>query len=192
MAKQAWQILNLDEVWLLVSPQNPLKDTKDMAPFADRLRMCELMAEDKMWLKASDFEQRMGTQFTADTIDRLINNMPQNVFFWLMGADNMAQFHHWKRWEDITKKVPLVIFNRDNENDDWLNSPAACTLKKYRVSPDNNKADCPNWRVIDNDTLDISATDIRMADDIGTKKALLHKKVLDYINLKKLYADPKI
>lgn len=194
MAEQAHKALNLSEVWLLVSPQNPLKQTVGMAPFADRMHMCELLANGRPWLKASAFEAEAQTQFTADTVQKLTTCVPDATFFWLMGADNLAQFHKWKNWEQIVKTLPIVVFRRPGTNTAEIAGPAADYLKPYKVEAQSSKVDAPNWRILDNDLVDLSATDIRLGINAGAAQSdkALPNEVQRYINAKKLYQNAAV
>lgn len=186
MAEQARDALDLSEVWLMVSPQNPLKDTANMAPFEARMHMCTLMATGKPWLKASDFEAKAKTQFTADTVEKLTKTMPENTFFWLMGADNLAQFHKWKDWEKIAKTLPIVVFRRPDTDIAKVKGPAVDFLAPYKVEANSPKVSVPNWRVLENKMVDLSATNIRNgAVTQGTPA--LDNEVQRYISDKKLY-----
>src|SRR5688500_16493385 len=107
----ALDALGLDEVWWLVSPGNPLKAGKDMAPFEARLESAKAMAR-RAPIRASDFELRAGTRYTIDTVRELIRRHPRDCFIWLMGADTVAQFHHWKAWRNIAKTLPIAVIAR--------------------------------------------------------------------------------
>ena len=190
MAEQAKVTLNLSEVWLLVSPQNPLKETAGMASFEARMRMCNLMAADKPWLKASDFEVKAGTRFTADTVEKLTTSMPDVTFFWLMGADNLAQFHQWKNWENIVNTVPIVVFRRPGTDITHIKGPAVDYLAPYQVDTQDKAEKAPNWRVLENKLIDLSATNIRNEMHQGAvtqADTALHTEVLSYIQQNGLY-----
>jgi nicotinate-nucleotide adenylyltransferase len=103
--------LKLDQVWWLVSPQNPLKPRKGMAPFDQRLAAARDFTTHPR-IVVSDIEARLGTTYTADTLDRLASLYPRTRFVWLMGADNMIQIRHWERWQDIFASVPVAVFDR--------------------------------------------------------------------------------
>jgi nicotinate-nucleotide adenylyltransferase len=104
--------LDLDEVWWLVSPQNPLKPATGMAPFGERLDQAEAVAAVDRRIRVSAIEQRLGTTYTADTLAALRRRFPRTRFVWLMGGDNLAQFPYWRRWQDIFRTVPIAIFDR--------------------------------------------------------------------------------
>lgn len=103
--------LDLDAVWWLVSPGNPLKDARENAPLADRLVRARAVAGHAA-IAATDIETRLGTRFTVDTLAALKTCFPDTRFVWLMGADNLLQMDRWKRWQEIFRLVPVAIFDR--------------------------------------------------------------------------------
>jgi len=112
VAKAALARLGLDEIWLLVSPGNPLKDAAtDMAPFEKRLQSARSIGN-RFRIRATDIEARLGTRFTVDTLEALQKHLPKTRFVWLMGADSMGSFHRWHRWADIPRAVAIAIFAR--------------------------------------------------------------------------------
>lgn len=108
---EALKRLGLDQVWWLVSPQNPLKGTADMAPFRQRLRFARTAAQHPRII-VTDVEQRLGTVYTVDTLRRLLPRFPACRFVWLMGADNLIQIGSWKGWREIFVSVPIAVFAR--------------------------------------------------------------------------------
>ncbi len=121
--------LGLDGVWWLVSPGNPLKDTKDNADYATRLEKARHVKCHPR-IHVSDIEQRFGTRYTIDTLRRLKQKYPEHDFVWIMGADNLAQFHRWKRWQDIARLMPLIVVDRKPYTRAALASPAAKNLTR--------------------------------------------------------------
>ena len=107
----ALEALGLDEVWWLVSPGNPLKADKEMAPFDARLRSAQAMARHAP-IRVSDFEARAGTRFTIETVQALMRRHGRHQFIWLMGADTVAQFHQWKAWRRLASRVPIAVVSR--------------------------------------------------------------------------------
>jgi nicotinate-nucleotide adenylyltransferase len=108
----ALDALGLDEVWWLVSPGNPLKsDAKDMAPLAVRLASARKAAR-RAPIRPTAIEARLGTRYTVDTLRRLVRLYPDRRFIWLMGADNLAQFHRWRDWRRIARMVPIAVIAR--------------------------------------------------------------------------------
>jgi nicotinate-nucleotide adenylyltransferase len=108
----ALQRLDLDEVWWLVSPQNPLKPVKGMAPFAKRFAGAAALAGGHKRIKVSAIEAALGTTYTADAIRALRRRFPHTRFVWLMGGDNLSQLPRWHRWEEIAESVPIAVFDR--------------------------------------------------------------------------------
>lgn len=103
--------LGLDAVWWLVSPQNPLKPQRGMAPFAERLAGAAAAARHPR-IVATGIEQTLGTRFTADTLAALRRRFPDTRFVWLMGADNLLQIGRWNHWTRILDGVPIAVHGR--------------------------------------------------------------------------------
>ncbi len=112
ISRLALRRLQLDEVWWLVSPQNPLKPTAGMAPFAERLAAAARVVAAERRIRVSDLEAGLGSTYTADTIAALRRRFPRARFVWLMGSDNLAQLPYWKRWQDIVRSIPFAVFDR--------------------------------------------------------------------------------
>ncbi len=110
ITREALARMGLDQVWWLVTPGNPLK-SRQPAPMADRLAQARRVM-DHPRVKITQLETYLGTTTTADTIDRLRAIYPQVRFVWLMGADNLVQFHRWGRWRDILRSVPVGVLAR--------------------------------------------------------------------------------
>lgn len=160
----AQEELGLDEIWWLVSPQNPLKQTDDMAPLDARLGRAREIA-DSPYIKVQNLETQFGTQYTIDTIRRLKAEFPSHRFVWIMGGDNLEQFHRWKNWQDIAAEIPFVVMHRDPPGLQSLESEAAKKLSAHRL-PDAQKAalalaNPPAWTYMENVRDDHSATRIR-------------------------------
>src|SRR6185437_14156158 len=111
MSLYALKRLGLRQVWWLVSPQNPLKPSKGMAPFAQRLEQARQLTHDPR-IVVTDIEAQLGTRYTVDTLRELRRHFPHTHFVWLMGADNMEQMPRWRRWPQIFMQVPVAIFRR--------------------------------------------------------------------------------
>ena len=108
----AIEALDLDEVWWLVSPGNPLKeDASDMAPFEARLASAERMAK-RAPIRVSDFETREGTRYTVDTVRLLKGRFPSDDFIWLLGSDTLPNFHKWHDWRRLAREVPIAVIRR--------------------------------------------------------------------------------
>ena len=124
ITKMCLKALGLDRVWWLVSPGNPLKPEKGMAPFAERFASACAVARDPR-ITVSDIETRLGTRYTADTLMELTGRFPDVRFVWLMGADNMLQFPKWRNWRKIAETVPIAVYPRPGYTLKARLSPAA-------------------------------------------------------------------
>ena len=128
----ALQRLRLDQVWWMVSPQNPLKSTAGMAPLAERMASARAAARHPA-IKITDIERRLGTRFTADTLVRLRQRFPDLGFVWLMGADNLVQVPKWQRWTEIFTSMPVAVFDRPTYSYAALVGPAATRFRHRRI-----------------------------------------------------------
>ena len=124
--------LHLDEVWWMVSPQNPLKPSAGMASFEDRLNGARALARHPD-IVVTDIETRLGTRYTADTLVKLKMCFPRTHFVWLMGADNLAQISDWQRWTKIFNLVPIAIFDRAPYSFDALAGKAAHAFARFKL-----------------------------------------------------------
>jgi nicotinate-nucleotide adenylyltransferase len=127
--------LALDEVWWLVSPQNPLKPADGMAPFAVRLEQARQVAAAHPRVIVSDLENRIGSsRYTADTLSALRRRFSRLRFVWLMGSDNLVQIPRWERWTEIFKTVPIAVFDRPSYSLKALSGSAAKRFSATRIS----------------------------------------------------------
>lgn len=108
---EALKRLGLDEVWWLVSPQNPLKQASELEAYATRYAFAAALANHPR-IRVLDLEQREGLYYTIDTIDFLRRHYQDTDFVWLMGADNLAGFHRWRAWRRIAALVPIAVLDR--------------------------------------------------------------------------------
>jgi nicotinate-nucleotide adenylyltransferase len=120
--------LGLDRVWWLVSPGNPLKPEKGMAPYEDRFASAEELARDPR-IVVSGIERELGTRYTADTLIALTERFADVNFVWLMGADNMLQFPKWRNWREILEMVPVAVYPRPGYTLKARLSPVATMLR---------------------------------------------------------------
>ncbi len=159
---------DLEEVWFVVSPQNPMKSSKSLLHEFDRLKMVELAIADNFKFRAVDVEFRMPRpSYTIDTLAYLTDKHPQHQFTLIIGGDNLNHFPKWKNSREILSQFGLYVYPRPGKN---------------KVIED------PNIKYIDAPLIDISATFIRKTiKNGGSARYLLHRDVLDYIRDKKLY-----
>ncbi|MEZ5647829.1 MAG: nicotinate-nucleotide adenylyltransferase [Alphaproteobacteria bacterium] len=139
IAEEALRRLNLDAVWWVVSPQNPLKSSSDMAPFAVRLARARIMAQHPR-MRVCDLEMKFGTHRTADTLDQFHRRYPKDRFIWLMGADNLGQISSWAKWQQIFNTTPVAVFARAPYNLRVLAGVAARRFARFRIKPQKGTA----------------------------------------------------
>ena len=165
VAELALRRLRLDQVWLLVSPGNPLKPSAGMAPFADRLEGAARMGDGRR-VVASGIEAAFGTRYTVDTMRLLSRRFPSVRFVWIMGADILVQLPHWRRWADIVRRLAFVVLPRPRYTNRALAGQAAHRLRAARrpcrEAPLLPGA-APGWMFLPGRQTAVSATAIRQA-----------------------------
>ncbi|HYD24640.1 MAG TPA: nicotinate-nucleotide adenylyltransferase [Croceibacterium sp.] len=159
--------LGLAEAWWLVSSGNPLKPKAGMAPLAARVRSAQEAAR-RAPIKVTAIERELGTRYTIDTLRALKRRFPRRRFVWLMGADNLAQFHLWKDWREIAGEMPIAAIARPGYDDDALASPAMAWLRRYRLTAaefrNRDEWSAPALIELRFDPDPRSATELRRAD----------------------------
>ena len=124
--------LRLDRVWWLVTPGNPLKSKAELAALQARVAAArELAAGPRM--AVTDMEAQIGARYTYDTLAWLARRAPDVRFVWIMGADNLRQFHLWRHWRAIADLVPIVVVDRPGSTLRAMSSRAAVALAPWRV-----------------------------------------------------------
>ncbi|MBL4800781.1 MAG: nicotinate-nucleotide adenylyltransferase [Emcibacter sp.] len=156
--------LQLDAVWWLVSPQNPLKSRDDMADLQDRMESATAVATDSR-IYVTNLENDLKTCYTAETLARMTSLLPDAHFVWLMGADNLAQFSAWKDWKKIAETVVFAIFDRPGYSEAALASEAAEVFRDceipVRLAADLATRTPPAWTFIREIKNPLSSTEIR-------------------------------
>lgn len=167
ITREALKRFGLDQVWWLVSPANPLK-SHGPAPMAERIAQARRVM-DHPRVKITGIEERMGTRYTAQTLRALQKLYPSQRFVWLMGADNLAQFHLWQDWQDIAQRVPMGILARPGDRISARMSRSAKLFEPYRISGRNSqtlaRADAPAWCFVNVPMMDVSSSAIRAAGE---------------------------
>jgi len=160
----ALRYLRLHQVWWLVSPQNPLKPQRGMAPFGQRMASAHAMA-DHPAIRVTDIETRIGTRFTADTICQVTARAPGTDFVWLMGADNLVSFPDWKRWTAIMEQVPVAVIARPGYSLKARLSKTATRYAATQISDADAAAlpgmTAPAWVFIEDQPTPLSSTQRR-------------------------------
>ena len=143
IAREALAQGAVDELWFLVSPQNPLKKNHDLLPEADRLKMVKLAIENEPGMMASDFEFHLPRPtYTIKTLESLKTNYPEHQFKLLIGGDNLAIFHKWFEYQRIIDEFGLIVYPRPEFSIE--------NLPKFA-----------NTTIISAPLIDLSATEIR-------------------------------
>lgn len=132
----AWKRLALDEVWWLISPVNPLKASTDFAPYEERCAAAKKVAQHPR-IRISTFERDAGLIYTRDTLRALIRAQRDVRFVWLMGADNLASIHLWKRWPEIFELLPIAVIDRHSYRLRAMSSPAALRYADQRINEED-------------------------------------------------------
>jgi len=140
----ALDALGLDEIWWLVSPGNPLKSQQGMAPLPARLATARRAAR-RARIRVTAIERALGTVYTVDTLAALVRRYPRDRFIWLMGADNLAQFHRWRDWRKIASLVPIAVVTRPGYDARALKAPAWGWLRRF-VRPASIARNWTLWR----------------------------------------------
>lgn len=163
--------LQLDRVWWLVSPGNPLKDHSGLPPSAARVERAREVAASNL-IDVSAFEEAIGTSFSIDTLAFLRRRFPEVRFVWLMGGDNLATFHLWRGWREITHMMPIAVIDRPG----WtLKAPlgkAASAMRAFR-KPESSAAALadmtpPAWIYLHGPRNFLSSTALRERDENAT------------------------
>ena len=141
---RALEALALDEIWWLVSPGNPLKPKQGMAPLAVRYGSA-LRASRGLPIRATAIERELGTPYTYDVLLALTRRYPKRRFIWLMGADNLVQFHRWKDWRKIARLVPIAVVARPGYDGPARAARAMGWLRRS-VRPAAFARDWTRWR----------------------------------------------
>jgi nicotinate-nucleotide adenylyltransferase len=124
--------LNLDRIWWMVTPGNPLKDTRGLAPLAERIDAAKALAAHPR-IDVTGVEAAMHTRYTHDTIAELVRRCPGVHFVWIMGADNLRSFHRWQKWRDIANLVPIAVVDRVGPSLYATAGPAGQALARFRL-----------------------------------------------------------
>jgi len=132
ISRLALERLRLDELWWLVSPQNPLKPAAGMAPLGKRLARARAIVDEPR-IVVTALERDLGTRYAVDTLHILKGRFPHTRFVWVMGADNLVQVPRWKRWRTVFRTVPIAVFARPTYSLKALSGRAARRFADARV-----------------------------------------------------------
>ncbi len=174
VALTALRRLSLDAVWWLVTPGNPLKAGRGLAPLAERVAMTRACARHPA-MRVTAFEAAIGTRYSADTIRYVESRYPAVRFVWLMGADNLADFHRWQEWREIMARVPVAVVDRPGASRAALYAPAARAFAASRL-PERDAAALPTrappaWVFLHGPLEPLSSTVLRAETDVFRSKS---------------------
>ena len=160
---EAKKILKLEEVWWLVTPQNPLKIIRP-ANYKERVKNCKLISKNQP-IKIKEIEKKINSKYSYQTIKYLNNHYKNINFIWLMGADNLINFHKWQNANKIFNEIPIVVFRRYGYNEKALKSYTSNFYKNFKINEKNIRIESfyklPAWTIIQNKEIKISSTEIR-------------------------------
>ena len=166
--------LGLDEVWWLVSPGNVLKPSAGMAPLPARFASARRVARGAP-IRVTAIETELGTRYTIDALRKLKRRYPRRRFVWLMGTDNLAQFHRWRGWRQIAREMPIAVVARPGYDSPAMASPAMAWLRRWRRRHSQDfigaKRSAPALIILRFDPDARSATAIRAADPQWYRRA---------------------
>jgi len=161
---EALRVLRVDQVWWLVSPQNPLKVNTPSNDLARRIAAAIGVARHPA-IRVTGIEADLGTTYTAETLARLLPRLPGVAAVWMMGADNLATFNRWRDWQRIAAALPIAVFNRPGLGLRALASPAARALSRFRLDAGDASllavTQPPAWIFLPSPHIDISSTALR-------------------------------
>ena len=164
VAEIALRRLAIDQLWWMVTPGNPLKSAHELAPLAERLCRSEAIAEDPR-IEVTAFEAAHRLRYTADTLALIKKRNPGVDFVWIMGADNLRDFHRWQRWRKIVMTFPIAVIDRPGSTLSFLSSVVAKTFDYARIdegdAPLLARMRAPAWTFIHGPRSLLSSTALR-------------------------------
>jgi nicotinate-nucleotide adenylyltransferase len=166
VAEIALRRLALDQLWWIVTPGNPLKNTSELAPLTERIRLSERIAGEPR-IKVTAFEAGRGLRYTADTLALVKARNPGVDFVWIMGADNLRDFHRWQRWRQIALTFPIAVIDRPGATLSFLSALVTKAFDYARVdegdAPILPRMRAPAWTFIHGPRSLLSSSAIRNA-----------------------------
>lgn len=181
IAREALKRLRLDRLWWVVTPGNPLKANSGLPSQAIRMRACRALASHPR-MEVTGFESELGSPYTAVTLAFLRKRYPATRFVWVMGADNLAQFHRWQDWEDIARSWPIAVIDRPGWRLEALAAQGAQSLSPRRL-PEAQAASLarcrpPVWSFLTSRLSPLSSTALRAEAAAEHKAAALPRRTV--------------
>lgn len=166
VAEIAMRRLQLDQLWWIVTPGNPLKNTRELMPLSERVALSEAITEDPR-IKVTAFEAAYHVRYTADTLAMVKRRNPGVDFVWIMGADSLRGFNRWQRWRQIAMTFPIAVIDRPGSTLSFLSSMMAKTFDYGRIDEADASTlahrPAPAWTFIHGPRSMLSSTAIRNA-----------------------------
>lgn len=173
VAETALNRLQLDRLWWLVSPGNPLKQNSNLPPLAGRIAMSRALIRHPR-VDVTGCEMTLNTHYSADLVCHLVDRYPAIRFVWVMGADNLTNFHLWDRWEQIAARIPICIIDRPGDTLATRSSRLARRFLSARLDEADAKLlktrMAPAWTFIHAPRLSLSSTELRLRTSIEAKQ----------------------
>ncbi|MFC5386190.1 nicotinate-nucleotide adenylyltransferase [Aquamicrobium segne] len=170
VADIALRRLALDQIWWMVTPGNPLKNTRELAPLGVRIQNSQDITPDPR-IKVTAFEAAYRVRYTADTLALIRARNPGVDFVWIMGADSLRDFHNWERWREIMLTFPVAIIDRPGATLSFLSSLAAKTFDYARIDEADAsrlaRMKAPAWTFIHGPRSALSSTEIRKQQSVA-------------------------
>ena len=163
ITKLALKFFNLSKIWWLVCPENPIKSVTPSDLNSRFFASKKIMKHPSVVI--TDLEKKFETKYTFQTLIKLKKLYPSTKFVWLMGADNLINFHHWKNWDWIMKNIPVGVLARPEEQIKAGLSHAAIKFRNYRLPKEKSiilsNYIPPVWTLSTGPMRNISSTEIR-------------------------------
>ena len=164
VAEIAIRALGLDQLWWMVTPGNPLKSRRQLAPLAERVALSEQLFPHPK-IKVTAFEQSLVSTYTAQVLAHVKARNRDVRFVWIMGADNLRDFHRWQNWETIARTFPIAVIDRPGSTLSFLSSTMARTFDYARVEESAARTlaymPAPAWTFIHGPRSTLSSTALR-------------------------------
>ncbi|WP_244484032.1 nicotinate-nucleotide adenylyltransferase [Devosia sp. Leaf64] len=158
--------LELDTLWVLVTPGNPLKNHDDLAPLTQRVEAARAAIANPR-IRVTGFEAQKNFRYTWQTVRFLAQSLPDRHFVWIMGADSLASFHHWERWQDIAATIPIAVYARPGSSRRALASRVALALSRSQIDQEDAPIlaglPAPAWVYLHGRQSSLSSSAIRAA-----------------------------
>ena len=168
----AMKRLQLDRMWWLVTPGNPLKDTRGLRPLELRMAAARDLASHPR-IDVTGLEAVINTRYTYDTLDYLVRRCPGVKFVWVMGADNLRSFYRWQSWRRIANLLPMAVVDRMGSSLYAASGRAAQALARYRLperlAPELAGCSPPAWVYLHGLKSPLSSTALRAMRKAGAK-----------------------